>query len=194
MAGRSQMTRTIRFKFHERKATAAAALLLRLGGGRMEYLKLIKLLYYADRESLDRLGRPISGDRYVSMKHGPVLSNVYDLVKQTISGKPPKGCWADAIISEGRYALKLKTEPDVGALSEAEIELIERVYADYGASDRWDVRDRTHKLPEWGDPGASSREIGIEQILQVLGKSEDEIDEVRQRASEERHFDRIFAR
>jgi hypothetical protein len=47
-------------------------------------------------------------------------------------------------------------------------------------------------LPEWEDPGASSEEIAVEKILQILGKSEVEIEEIRQRAAEEVHFDRIF--
>ena len=37
-------------RFNEVKATQAAARLLRNRGGRMKYLKLIKLLYLADRE------------------------------------------------------------------------------------------------------------------------------------------------
>jgi len=46
----------------------------------MNYLKLMKLLYLADRESMRRNGRPISGDRYVSMDHGPVLSQTLNLI------------------------------------------------------------------------------------------------------------------
>ena len=38
--------------FNERKATEAAAHLLALRGGQMHYLKLLKLLYIADREAL----------------------------------------------------------------------------------------------------------------------------------------------
>ncbi len=45
------------------------------GRGGMKYLKLMKLLYLADRESMKRHGHPISGDRYVSMEHArPVRS------------------------------------------------------------------------------------------------------------------------
>ena len=47
-----------------------------------DYLKLIKLLYLADRAALIETGSPITGDRYVSMKFGPVLSNVLNLIKQ----------------------------------------------------------------------------------------------------------------
>ena len=35
----------------------------------MEYMKLIKLLYIADRTALDRMDYTITGDKYVSMDH-----------------------------------------------------------------------------------------------------------------------------
>lgn len=35
----------------------------------------------ADREAYAKWGKPITGDTAVSMKHGPVLSTVYDLTK-----------------------------------------------------------------------------------------------------------------
>jgi uncharacterized phage-associated protein len=183
----------IRFNFDERKATAATAFLLDLASGDMEYLRLIKLLYFADRESLDTLGRPITGDRYVSMRHGPVLSQVYDLIKRVIFGmKVQGGPWAEYIEGTGRYGVRLKKAADLGALSEAELDVLRDVFERSRARDRWDLRDETHELPEWEDPGASSEEIAVEKILQILGKSEVEIEEIRQRAAEEVHFDRIF--
>jgi uncharacterized phage-associated protein len=63
-------------RFNERKATQAAAYLLKRRGGKMSYMKLIKLLYFADRVALSRFGRPITTDRYVSMDRGPVLSHI----------------------------------------------------------------------------------------------------------------------
>ena len=60
--------------FNEQKVAQMAAFLLARGKGKMKYLKLLKLLYLADRESMKRNGHPISGDSYVSMDHGPVLS------------------------------------------------------------------------------------------------------------------------
>jgi uncharacterized phage-associated protein len=67
--------------FNEAKATQAAARLLKLRGGSMSYIKLMKLLYLADREALIRWGRPITTDRYVSMDNGPVLSRIYNLIR-----------------------------------------------------------------------------------------------------------------
>ena len=44
-------------------------------GGKMSYMKLLKLLYLVDREALLRWGRPVSTDRYVSMdiEYGDIL-------------------------------------------------------------------------------------------------------------------------
>jgi uncharacterized phage-associated protein len=184
----------IRFSFDERKAAATAALFLELAGGEMAYLKLLKLLYYADRESLERLGHPISGDRYYAMKHGPVLSRVYDLVKSERLGRPASGPWSEHIKKAGRYELRLKRKPDLGPLSEAEVEIIKEIFRRHQDLDKWILRDKTHGLPEWEDPGTSSREIPIEQILRILGKSEDEIEEVRRASKEKTFFDAIFRR
>lgn len=40
-----------------------------------------KVLFHADKAHLSRYGRPISGDRYIAMKHGPVPSATYDILK-----------------------------------------------------------------------------------------------------------------
>ena len=70
---------TFRFSFEKR--LQAAGVLLGLDGDRMERIRLLKLLYIADRELLAETGRTITGDRVVAMDHGPVLSQVYDLIK-----------------------------------------------------------------------------------------------------------------
>jgi len=42
---------------------------------------LAKIAYYADKEHLFEYGRPIFGDRYIAMQHGPVPSGIYDIIK-----------------------------------------------------------------------------------------------------------------
>ncbi len=66
-------------KFNEKKATQLAVLLLGKRGGEMDLLDFIKLMYLIDREALFRWGSYITGDRYVSMCKGMVLSETYDL-------------------------------------------------------------------------------------------------------------------
>ena len=50
----------------------------------LNYTKLIKELYLADRESIRRSGWSITGDSYRNLPYGPVLVNLYDLKKDGI--------------------------------------------------------------------------------------------------------------
>ena len=52
------------FRFNIGKATEAACLFLERAGGRMNIMKLVKLLYLLDRLSLDRRGIPVVGGDY----------------------------------------------------------------------------------------------------------------------------------
>jgi len=51
--------RAMILRFQHERATQAAARLLQRRGGRMSYMKLLKLLYLADRKALLSVGRPI---------------------------------------------------------------------------------------------------------------------------------------
>jgi len=160
-------------KFDETKATQAAAFLLRMRGGRMHYLKLIKLLYLADRAALLRWGIPISTDHYVSMDHGPVLSNIFNL----ITDDKRKPVWAKFISAPlGDYEIELLEDAPTDRLSRAEEKLLGEIYAEYGYRNRWDlVNNVMHKLPEWHDPQGTWARIQIREILEAQGEDEEEI-------------------
>src|SRR5689334_9935426 len=70
----------IRFEV-DKVIQAAAVLLGTADAKRMTRLRLLKLLYIADRESIAETEAPITGDSVVAMDHGPVLSETYNLIK-----------------------------------------------------------------------------------------------------------------
>jgi hypothetical protein len=98
-------------RFNQEKATQAAARLLRNRGGKMSYMKLIKLLYLADREALARWGRPITTDNYVPMDKGPVLSHVLDRINEGPGPDEEPGYWTQHITSSGNYEVTLTDDP-----------------------------------------------------------------------------------
>lgn len=161
-------------RFNERRATEAAAKFLKLRGGRMSYLKLIKLLYLLDREALLRWGRPVTTDRYVSMDNGPVVSRIYDLIRE----EPPPGTdpvWRHFISAPSNYEVSLTAEPEIDELSPAEETLIEEIFAQYGKLSRWNLVDLSHDLAEWQDPKGSAIPIEYRDILRAGKKTESEI-------------------
>ena len=144
--------------FNETKATQAAAHVLTLRGGAMSYVKLIKLLYLADREALIRWGRPITTDRYVSMDNGPVVCRIYDLIRN----EPPPNCfqiWRKFISTPENYEVRLLDDPGSGELSRPERELIDEVFAQHGRQSRWRVVDYTRSLPEWTHPDGDRKSV-----------------------------------
>jgi uncharacterized phage-associated protein len=161
-------------RFDERKATEAAAKFLELRGGKMHYLKLIKLLYLADREALLRWGYAITADRYVSMDHGPVTSQIYNLVVE----EGDKPFWAEFISAPSDYQVSLLKRAPADLLSRAEEELLAEVFEKFGHMYRWDIVDLVHKLPEWKNPHGSSIPIEICEILEGGGLNREEIEEI----------------
>lgn len=165
--------------FNERRATEAAARFLKLRGGRMKYLKLIKLLYILDREALLRWGRPVTTDRYVSMDNGPVVSRIYELiVDETAPGT--HSVWRNYISAPANWDVQLLQEPETDELSRAEEDLIAEIFATYGLKNRWDLVKLSHEFPEWRDPNHSALPISYEDILRAGNKSEAEITATRQ--------------
>lgn len=164
------MTTSSVFHFKLRKAIQATAFLLRQAGPShsKSYLRIIKLLYIADRESLRTRGRPITGDFVVAMKHGPVVSRIYDLVR----GHDPESDEWDAFIERSDYKIRLAQDPGSDELSTAEIDILQRVWNQHLAMGDWDIVEETHEFPEWqkNDPGASSKPIPLEDILEAVGR------------------------
>ncbi len=163
-------------KFDEKKTTQAAARLLKLGGGDMSYLKLLKLLYFIDREALSRWGRPLTFDKYFSMPHGQVLSNTLDLIDE---GMPPgqenQSYWLQHISVPASFDVKLKKETPVDELSDAEIALVDEIFKQYGRLSKWELRELHHKLPEYVDPNGSCVRTEYEDILRAVGKTDAQI-------------------
>ena len=179
--------------FREAKATEMAALLLRLRGGEMSYMKLLKLMYLVDREALIRFGHPVTYDRYVSMDHGPVLSQTKDLMCEGARpGTEP--LWSRLISApHGNYEVSLlPTDYELHHLSEAETALVQEIFDTFGTLSRWDIRDYSHTLPEWQDPEGSAIPITYHDILIGAHVSVDEVHGIEEELSAQAFADMIL--
>lgn len=50
-------------------------------GGKGDFHKIFKVMYFADQKHLTRYGSLITEDQYIAMKNGPVPSMAYDILK-----------------------------------------------------------------------------------------------------------------
>lgn len=182
--------------FSASKAAQLAAFFVGQQGGTMPVLKLMKLMYLADRESMHVHGEPISYDYMVSMPHGPVLSRVYDLASGSASPEAAAN-WEEWVSDKENHCVSLArafTRDDLDQLSDADIAIADAVWQRFGHMGRWQIRDWTHdNCPEWKDPRGSSMPIRDEDLLRVLGKSEAAAQELALRIQRERELDALFA-
>lgn len=90
-----------------------------------------KVLYFADLCHLDRYGQLISDDNYVAMKHGPVPSKIYDLMKKNSFWGFDK-LSEDAFKTDNGYTVIPLRKPDRDYLSASEIECLDETISKYG--------------------------------------------------------------
>jgi hypothetical protein len=175
-------------KFNEQKTTEAATILLRLSGGEMNYMKLIKLLYIIDKKSIKEKESPITYDMYYSMKDGQVLSTVLDFVKNKKIGN----YWHKHIQLYGRYSVGIVGEPiKPNKLSPSEVEIIESVYDEFGKYDPFYLGKLTKKGSEYKKT-TSSIKIPIEDIYVDLGYKAPDIEAIKERLKEKASIDALF--
>ncbi len=100
-------------KLNIQKTIQAAGVLLEFESThQMDKLRLIKLLYIAERQMLRETGKPLLGSRVVAMQHGPVHSEVLDLLNGThIAAR----LWDKHFHLSG-YSVQMVCQPERGEL------------------------------------------------------------------------------
>jgi uncharacterized phage-associated protein len=179
--------------FDERRAAQAAAYLLFRAGGALPLIKLVKLMYLAERLSLQRYGEPLTGDRLVSMPNGPVLSMTYDHINGALASVD--GGWETWVADRAGHEVALRDpskirspEEDLPRLSDSDLEVLGEIWDKFGHWDRWKLVDYTHSdaCPEWEDPDGSSRPIPYDLLFVKLGYSAEQATALAERLSEQR--------
>ena len=158
---------------------------------RMSYMRILKLLYIADREALRETGRPITGGPVVAMERGPVLEEVYDLIREQHRDMP---LWS-SFIRKDHYTVALVRDPDVGRLSRYEIQKLQEIAKRYEDFDEWDLSQLTHQFQEWqkNDPGKSCKYIPLADLLEAVGQG-DAAEQIAKEAHEKAHVQRLLGR
>jgi uncharacterized phage-associated protein len=167
---RDQGDKYMPFGFDRRKSIQAVAVLLKTRlGNKDNYTRLLKILYIADRESLQETGSPITGDRFVAMENGTTLSRLYDLAKEKkasrLVGVTDHEQWATYFALEGEYYIRMILDPGDDALSEYDTKKLHDVSKRYQHHTWQNMRDVTHALPEYHNPGKSSKLISLKDFL-----------------------------
>jgi uncharacterized phage-associated protein len=160
-------------------AQMAAYFLQQNGGGPMEHVKLMKLMYLADREAIDVYGFPISDDEYYSMKMGPVLSLTLDLMSDN-EGPETQSEWSEWVSAKENHQVRPQkeiTNGDLDEIVEEEIAVMKKVFDQFGGYTMRELVEYTHnELGEWEELDRGRSPINLRTIFEKLGKPEPEIE------------------
>ena len=125
VSSQSQML-PISFPYDDVRASHAARWLLSRHGGKLDRIKLIKLVFLADRLHLARYGRPIVGGQYVSTTHGQAS---FELCSAIDAGT------LESVAEAAPLQLEATAEADGDYLAESDVEVLRETSDRYGA---WD--------------------------------------------------------
>jgi len=138
-------------------------------------LNICKMIYHADKLSLVKYGRLIFGGEYCAMKHGPVPSEAYDLLKEYI--QHPVEFKVDA---KNPYRVTALRDANLDYLSESDQECLEQTMRQYdGAWEKMyqDAHDAAWE-ETWNNKSGSSNSVRmtLHSIVNTLPDSADLLD------------------
>ena len=181
------------FRFNARKATEVASLLIQSEGGKMNVMKLVKMVYLLDRLSIARRGIPVVGGVYYSMRNGPVTSELLDVINAGRLADESDCSWEQFISSRNGHEVVLVDQAPVEFVSDSEIMLIAEIYKEHGQKDQWQIRDWCHQnCGEWTPLQAGRERIQVEEIAVNVGKSESEARRISEEANEANLLSSVF--
>jgi len=188
----------IRFRFDREKMIAILALFASRVSD-LDAMKSAKLFYFLDKRHLLRYGRPITGDAYFGMSHGPVPEQAYDIIKAALRKEnpilpPDLAAYLDVDRARTYPRFVARAAPDMDVLSESDVEVIEEVFKEYGHLSAWKLRDLTHEEPEVKESDESLKKTDRKSVPIPLVRFFDQERDQSMRASvEATQSDRDFA-
>jgi uncharacterized phage-associated protein len=135
-----------------------------------------KILYFADRDHLAKYGRFICGDSYVAMKHGPVPSGAYDILKHV------RGDGLACSVPHAKESFRVENDKlivplkdaNLDLLSDSERESLDAAIVKYGTMSFGQLTSLSHdKAWDFAD---ENEFIEVEQIVATLPDSETLLD------------------
>ncbi len=146
--------------------------------GPSDKLKLVKLMYLADKYHLIRYGRTITNDEYFAMPHGPVGSTIKDVLSlDHFSLSYEEYNYTSQLlkkVSKNQFKASDK-EIEFEMLSETDIEALDFIANKFGQMSTWKLRDYTHEYPEWRqyqelfeDKRTKRERLNTKELLSIL--------------------------
>lgn len=119
----------------------------------IDHYHACKLIYLADREHLNRYGRPVVSDRHLAMRWGPVASKSLELIKQErqamSAAKITELPFKTEKVEKAYILSEPKREVDKSLFSKSDIKILDEVIRDYANLTMGTLHDITAEHPAY---------------------------------------------
>jgi uncharacterized phage-associated protein len=141
----------IEFKCNPEKTTQTLNYYAIKAGGKINKLRALKLIYFADKYHLRKYGRLVTNDNYFAMEHGPVPSAAKDIAESNFdySCDIPEEYCTRYIVPDEDFSFRSVFPVDESVFSESDLEALNFAWDHFGRYNRWELRDLTHNYIEW---------------------------------------------
>lgn len=116
-------------------------------GGDVDFHRIFKILYFAEREHLVRYGKLFSGDTFIAMENGPVPSMAYDILK-SLKGEGLMYSYKERFSRYfalcGKYSVVAVTKFDPDNLADSAVECLQHSIDMYGSKTFQELTKLSH--------------------------------------------------
>lgn len=136
-------------KFNYKKAVQILNFFAIKNGGKIDKMKACKLIFLADRAHLRKYARPIINDNYFALQYGPIPSKTKDIIEYK-NNEASSYQYRDMFISKiENNNFTSFNDFDPCYFSDSDIEIMNKIYSDFGELSASRLLNITHKYPEW---------------------------------------------
>lgn len=132
------------------KCTQALNYFARRQGGRINKMKSLKLIFFADRYHLRKYGRFVTNDNYFAMTYGPVPSNTKEIAESNDYLQEDAREYSVKYINPiNNLELFSINDVDTDVFSDSDIEALDFAWEHFGHLNQFELADISHFYPEW---------------------------------------------
>ncbi len=153
------------------KMRACLLYVLRQLGKETDFIKLFKILYFAQREHLVKYGRGVIGDTFHALRFGPVPSFIYKALQMAqgrLERMPDFDPFLEGIEVSNTSLVSSSVEPDMDELSLSDIACLDKYIEKYRDMNSYKLSNRSHYDKAWKDAFTRSKDDPEKDVMTVL--------------------------
>jgi uncharacterized phage-associated protein len=164
--------------------------------GNVEKLKLIKLIYFSEREFLRRYHVPMLFDEFYSLPHGPICSATLNGIDGKLDASD-EDIWGEFIARNGNVVVAMRkfTRESLDAISNTEMTMLKFIWHRFGDMTASQLRNYSHEnCPEYTEVTEGRIPISYREVMIALGVKDAEADFIDDKIRDIRRKESALAR